>query len=144
MGGGGNQKWGGYSEPAKGTTPTGGATPSDKGGGIVGDSGGISDFTGNKGGKGDKKGGAKGEPSGQKREPKGELSDKDKAKKEFAQKQSNTPEAKAARERQATLKAMTPQARADHFASKKMFDRHISKEYSKWQKAGSPGGHQKG
>lgn len=152
MGGGGNQKWGGYSEPAKPSTPTGGTTPAT-GGAVEGyDAGGISTpQLGKSGAKGDKKGGGakgepkeKSEPSGQKREPRREKTEAEKKKEQYAKERANTPEAKAERERKQALKAMTPQARAEKYASEKMFSRHTAKEYSKWQKAGSPGGHQKG
>jgi len=48
------------------------------------------------------------------------------------------------RERKAELKAMTPETRAEHFASKKMLDTYLKKEYSKWEKGERKGGHQKG
>jgi len=35
------------------------------------------------------------------------------------------------RTRKAELKAMTPEIRAEHFASRKMFHTHLAKEYSK-------------
>ena len=114
MGGGGNQKWTGHSEPA------GTKTTTNQEGGIEGDTVGMPDW---------------------KRRKKTEMEKKIEA---WKKARSQSPEAVANREQQQKIRTMTPQQRAEHYASNRMLDKYLKKEYSKWVKEGEKGGHQKG
>lgn len=76
------------------------------------------------------------------REPRGEGGKKD-TPKLYESKETLDRKAKELEQRRA-VKAMTSAKRIEHFASKTMKDRAIKAQYKAWEKAGSPGGHQKG
>jgi hypothetical protein len=118
MGGGGNQKWESYYEP----NPITGPTPK------------IKEKRNETWEIFEKK------PKSSRRQK----TDKEKKIEAWKKQKSQTAEAKAERERKQTLKKMTAEQRTEHRADKKMFDRFLKKEYSKWEKSDSKGGHTKG
>lgn len=136
MGGSGNGKWGGYTEPAKITEPI--PQSKEPEGTIEGyDIGGIPEHS-----KPSKEKGEKSEVEKlieevfgiSERQPRGEKSQREKDMAEIRERERNKPEAIAERERKAQFKAMSTDKKIEYLADKKMFSKSLEKEYKAWEK----------